>query len=74
MKCPTCKRSLTEIDYYGEVLVGCIECNRWGRHSSPESAVQNARLGWEEELGALQRLDQQARRVESWAKVLTLKM
>jgi hypothetical protein len=31
MKCPTCKRSLTEIDYYGEVLVGCIECNRWGR-------------------------------------------
>jgi hypothetical protein len=33
-----------------------------------KSAVQNARLGREEELGALQRLDQQARRVESWAK------
>ena len=31
-----------------------------------KSAVQNARLGREEELGALQRLDQQARRVESW--------
>jgi hypothetical protein len=33
-----------------------------------KSAVQNSRLGREEELGALQRLDQQARRVESWAK------
>ena len=33
-----------------------------------KSAVQNARLGQEEELGALQRLDQQARRIESWAK------
>jgi hypothetical protein len=33
-----------------------------------KSAIQNARLGREEELGALQRLDQQARRVESWAK------
>ena len=32
-----------------------------------KSAVQNASLGREEELGALQRLDQQARRVESWA-------
>jgi hypothetical protein len=29
--CPHCQRPLTEIDYYGEVLVGCIECNRWGR-------------------------------------------
>jgi hypothetical protein len=28
--CPNCKRSLTQIDYYGELLVGCIECNRWG--------------------------------------------
>src|SRR4029453_3411332 len=31
MNCPNCKRSLTEIDYYGELLTGCIECNRWGR-------------------------------------------
>jgi hypothetical protein len=31
MKCPNCKHSLTEIDYYGEMLVGSIECNRWGR-------------------------------------------
>jgi hypothetical protein len=19
------------IDYYGEMLIGCIDCNRWGR-------------------------------------------
>jgi hypothetical protein len=28
---PKCNRPLTKIDYYGEVLVGCIECNRLGR-------------------------------------------
>jgi len=33
-----------------------------------KSAVQNARLGREEELGALKRLDQQARQLENWAK------
>jgi len=26
-----CHRTLIEIDHYGERLVGCIECNRWGR-------------------------------------------
>jgi hypothetical protein len=31
MNCPYCQHPLTEIDYYGEPLVGCIECNRWGR-------------------------------------------
>ena len=30
--------------------------------------MQNARLGREEELGALKRLDQQARQLEVWAK------
>jgi hypothetical protein len=33
-----------------------------------KTAVQNARLGREEELGALKRLDQQARQLEVWAK------
>ena len=27
--CNRCKRPLTEIDYYGEWLVGCIHCNFW---------------------------------------------
>jgi hypothetical protein len=31
MKCPYCHSPLTEIDYYGEVLVGYVECNRWGK-------------------------------------------
>jgi hypothetical protein len=29
--CPHCRRPFIKIDYYGELLVGCIECNRWGR-------------------------------------------
>src|SRR6478609_1930423 len=28
--CPHCNRPLMEIDHYGEVLVGCIDCNCWG--------------------------------------------
>jgi hypothetical protein len=31
MSCPHCHRPLTKIDYYGEVLWGCLDCNRWGR-------------------------------------------
>jgi hypothetical protein len=31
MNCPHCRRPFIKIDYYGELLVGCIECNRWGR-------------------------------------------
>jgi hypothetical protein len=29
--CPHCPRALIAIDYYGDRLIGCIECNRWGR-------------------------------------------
>jgi hypothetical protein len=28
--CPYCNRPLKKIDHYGEALVGCIDCNRWG--------------------------------------------
>ena len=31
MNCPYRQRPLTEIDYYGELLIGCIDCNRWGK-------------------------------------------
>jgi len=27
--CPS-NRSLMQINHYGETLVGCINCNRWG--------------------------------------------
>jgi hypothetical protein len=29
-ECPACKGRLIEIDYYGQRLLGCAECNRWG--------------------------------------------
>jgi hypothetical protein len=28
--CLHCNRPLVKIDHYGEMLVGCIDCNRWG--------------------------------------------
>jgi len=28
--CPDCQRSLIEIDHYGDRLIGCVKCNRWG--------------------------------------------
>jgi hypothetical protein len=29
--CHHCRRPLIAIDYYGERLIGCVECNQWGR-------------------------------------------
>ncbi len=29
MKCGTCGERLIDIDHFGELLTGCIECNRW---------------------------------------------
>jgi hypothetical protein len=29
--CHYCHHPLIEIDHYSERLIGCIECNRWGR-------------------------------------------
>ncbi|HET7446774.1 MAG TPA: hypothetical protein VFJ49_02470 [Methyloceanibacter sp.] len=31
MNCAYCHGPLTEIDYYGERLIGCLKCNRWGK-------------------------------------------
>jgi hypothetical protein len=28
--CPHCNRPLMKIDHYGQMLIGCIDCNRWG--------------------------------------------
>ena len=28
--CRYCNGPLMRVDYYGEVLIGCIDCNRWG--------------------------------------------
>ena len=29
--CPHCASPLMKIDHYGEVLIGCVHCNYWGR-------------------------------------------
>ena len=31
MNCPYCQGALTQIDYYDEVLTGCVDCNGWGK-------------------------------------------
>jgi hypothetical protein len=31
LRCLHCNGPMTEIDHYGERLIGCIECNRWTR-------------------------------------------
>ena len=36
--CPHCNRPLIKIDHYGEVLEGCIHCNRWG-HPGDENLI-----------------------------------
>ena len=38
--CPHCNRPLIKIDYYGEVLVGSIDCNRWG-HPGDDTLMEN---------------------------------
>jgi hypothetical protein len=35
---PYCNRPLIKIDHYGEMLVGCIHCNRWG-HPGDEHLI-----------------------------------
>ena len=62
--CTQCNALLIEIDFYGERMVGCIECNRWTRD------------GWlfihlpEEDLEALRA----AREPETIAEFLALKI
>jgi hypothetical protein len=48
--CNQCKQPLTEIDNYGERLIGCVECNRWSWRGSdrlfmelPEEDIQALR-------------------------------
>ena len=38
--CRYCNRPLTKIEYYGEMLVGCIECNHWGRPADKTLVMQ----------------------------------
>ena len=38
--CNQCKRPLIEIDHYGDWLIGCIECNRWGRPGDEQLVME----------------------------------
>jgi hypothetical protein len=38
--CRYCSCQLVKIDYYGEVLIGCIECNRWGHLGGKKLIMQ----------------------------------
>jgi hypothetical protein len=38
--CPHCKHPLMEVDCYGEVLIGCIDCNRWGHSGDEEFTLE----------------------------------
>jgi hypothetical protein len=50
--CDRCKRPLIEIDHFGESLIGCIDCNRWGWCGSRRLFMELP----EEELEALRRI------------------
>ena len=49
--CPYSNRPLIKIDHYGEILEGCIHCNRWG-HPGDENHIMEL---MEDDLDALRR-------------------
>jgi hypothetical protein len=38
--CPFCNGPLIEIDHFGEIPVGCINCNRWGHPGDDKLIMQ----------------------------------
>jgi hypothetical protein len=50
--CSHCRRPLIQIDHYGERLIGCVKCNRWGWPGSDKSFMALP----EEDLQALSNL------------------
>jgi len=38
--CPACSSPLVKIDHYGEVLIGCLECNYWRRPGDKRSILE----------------------------------
>jgi hypothetical protein len=47
--CPYCNHTLMKIDHYSDVLIGCIDCNRWGRPDDKKLIMEML----EEDLDAL---------------------
>ena len=38
--CPSCGFPLIEVDRYGELLVGCVDCNRWGHPGDKKLSLE----------------------------------
>ena len=53
--CRYCNGLLMKIDRYGEILVGCIDCNRWGHPGDKKLTLQML----EEDLEALRACERQ---------------
>ena len=51
--CRYCNGPLVEIDRYGERLVGCLACNRWGHPTDKKLTLKML----EEDLEALRALE-----------------
>jgi hypothetical protein len=56
--CSQCNEPLIETDFYGERLIGCIECNRWTRDGwlfiiLPEEDIEALRADREPETIAM---------------------
>ena len=57
--CPYCNGPLMKIDHYGEVLVGCIDCNRWG-HPGDDKLIMEL---MESDLEALRQKERRERAI-----------
>jgi len=38
--CPICGFPLIRIDHYGEELIGCVDCNRWGHPGEKKLSME----------------------------------
>jgi hypothetical protein len=38
--CDQCQQPLIEIDLYGERLIGCVLCNKWGRPGDNDRVME----------------------------------
>jgi hypothetical protein len=46
--CDRCESALIEIDRCGEMLVGCIDCNRWGKPADKNLVMELLEDGLED--------------------------
>jgi hypothetical protein len=64
--CPHCHCPLIEIDHYGDRLIGCIECNRWGWPGSDKPFMALP----EDDLQALSNLSNARQRPQAYSRAV----